>query len=108
METDENKRLAESLIKQLSGGDRIKARFMKKDYFEFDPTFKMILITNHKPIIYGTDYAIWRRVSLVPFTVQIPTEKQDESLRSWKFRDEWPGILNWLIEGCLIWQSRKQ
>ena len=105
IETDENKRLAESLIKQLSGGDRIKARFMRQDYFEFEPTFKMILITNHKPIIHGTDTAIWRRIALLPFTVQIPPDKQNEQLRSYKFRDEWPGILNWLIEGCLMWQK---
>lgn len=106
VETEENARLAESLIKQLTGGDRIKARQLYKDYFEFTPTFKIIMATNHKPQIGGTDYAIWRRIHLVPFNYTIPEEKRDPNIRDHKFKDEWPGILNWLIDGCIAWQEK--
>ena len=105
IETDEDRRLAESLVKQMTGGDKVKARFMRQDYFEFEPTFKIVLATNHRPSIHGTDYAIWRRIKLVPFTFNIPPEKRDPKIRDFKFRDEWPGILNWLVKGCLEWQQ---
>jgi len=104
-ETEEGTRLAESLVKQLTGGDKIKARLLYQNYFEFTPTFKIFLATNHKPIIHGTDYAIWRRILLIPFTFTIPPEKRDPKVRDSKFQDEWPGVLNWLIEGCLKWQK---
>ncbi|MDP8952545.1 MAG: phage/plasmid primase, P4 family, partial [Actinomycetota bacterium] len=102
-ETEDGRRLAEGLVKQLTGGDRIKARYMRQDFWEFDPTHKVWLATNHKPEIRGTDHAIWRRIRLIPFDVIIPKEEQDPRLPE-KLRSELPGILAWAIEGCLAWQ----
>jgi len=101
-EGEEGKRLAESLIKSLTGGDKISARFMRAEWFEFEPTFKIWLSTNHKPIIRGTDTGIWRRIRLIPFGVTIPEEECDETLPE-KLRAELPGILNWALEGCRDW-----
>jgi len=102
-ETEEGRRLSEALVKQLTGGDRIAARFMRAEWFEFIPEFKIWMFTNHKPVIRGTDHAIWRRIRLVPFEVQIPDHEQDKTLPA-KLRQELPGVLNWAIEGCLAWQ----
>ncbi len=66
VEVQEGRRLAEVLVKQLSGGDRLKARYMRQDFWEFDPTHKLVLVANHKPVVRGTDYAIWRRILMVP------------------------------------------
>ncbi|MGH7378091.1 MAG: DNA primase family protein, partial [Candidatus Methylomirabilales bacterium] len=79
IEVEEGKRLAEVLVKQLTGGDRLKARFMRENFFEFTPTHKIFLAVNHKPVIRGTDHAIWRRIRLVPFTVTIPDAEQDKA-----------------------------
>ena len=103
IEVDEGKRLAEALVKQLTGGDPMKARFMRQDFFQFEPTFKLFLAANHKPVIRGTDWAIWRHVKLIPFTVTIPEAEQDKSLGE-KLRAELPGILAWAVAGCLAWQ----
>ena len=103
IEIEEGKRLAEALVKAATGRDRLKARFMRQDYFEFEPTFKLWIATNHKPIVRGTDEAIWSRIRLIPFTVFIPPERRDKHLRE-KLLEERSGILNWLIEGCLKWQ----
>jgi putative DNA primase/helicase len=103
IEVDEGKRLAETLVKQMTGGDRMKGRFMRQDFFEWEPTHKLILAANHRPEIRGTDYAIWRRIHLVPFTVQIPEEERDKQLPA-KLRVELPGILTWAIAGCLDWR----
>jgi putative DNA primase/helicase len=81
----------------------MKARFMRGDFFEWAPTHKLFLAANHRPVIRGTDYAIWRRIHLVPFTVTIPEDERDGHLPE-KLRAELPGILNWAIEGCLDWQ----
>lgn len=102
-ETEEGRALAETTVKALTGGDRITARFMRQDNFEFSPTHKLALMTNAKPIIKGTDNGIWRRVRLVPFTVVVPPEKADTALPD-KLRAEASGILRWLVEGCLAWQ----
>ena len=102
MEAAQNKRLAESLIKQLTGGDRITARFLHAEFFEFHPEFKLFLATNHRPVIRGTDWAIWRRIHLIPFTVEIPKEKQDKNLKE-KLIVELPGIMNWALAGCDDW-----
>ena len=102
-EADEGKRLAESLIKQLTGQDRISARFMRSEWFEFLPEFKLWLATNHKPVIRGGDEAMWRRVHLIPFEVTIPLAERDPKLVD-KLKAELPGILNWAIEGCQAWQ----
>ncbi len=103
METEDGKRLAESRVKQLTGGDRVRARRMREDFWEFSPTHTLFLATNHKPEVRGTDHAIWRRLRLIPFTVTIPQERQDKHLDE-KLRAELPGILRWAVEGCLEWQ----
>lgn len=102
-ETDDGKRLSEALIKDLTGGDTISARFMRGEWFDFKPEFKLWLATNHRPTIRGTDPAIWDRIHLIPFDVRISEEQQDRNL-SKKLRKELPGILRWAVEGCLEWQ----
>ncbi len=102
-EADEGRRLAEATIKDLTGGDTISARFMRGEFFNFTPEFKLWLGTNHRPVIRGTDRAIWDRIRLVPFSVRIPDAEQDKQLRS-KLLAEAPGILAWMVEGCLEWQ----
>lgn len=104
-ETPQGARLNESLVKDLTGEDTISARFLHREFFQFRPQFKLWIRGNHKPQIRGTDDGIWRRVLLIPFTVQIPESEIDKDLSS-KLRDELPGILNWAIEGCLEWQRR--
>ncbi len=105
VEVEEGKRLAEILVKQLTGGDRIKARYMHQNFFEFDSTAKIFLVANHKPTIRGTDLAIWRRIRLIPFEVTIPEEEQDRTLLD-KLKAELPGILAWAVRGCLEWQMK--
>jgi putative DNA primase/helicase len=105
VETEEGRRWAESKIKSLTGGDRIAARFMRQDFFEFVPTFKLIIAGNHRPGLRSVDEAIRRRFNLVPFTTTIPPAERDETLAD-QLRAEWPGILAWAIEGCLEWQER--
>ena len=80
VEVDDGKRLAEALVKQMTGGDKMKARFMRADFFEWTPTHKLVLAANHRPEIRGTDYAMWRRIHLVPFTVTIPAAERDGKL----------------------------
>jgi putative DNA primase/helicase len=101
-ETEQGKRLSEPLIKQITGNDRIMARFLYGEYFTFVPTFKIFMATNHKPVIKGTDHGIWRRIKLIPFTTRIEEANQDKHLEQ-KLNDERPGILNWLIEGAMRW-----
>ena len=102
-ETEEGRRLAESRIKDLTGQDTITARFMKAEWFDFAPTHKLWLSTNHKPEIRGTDAAIWRRIRLVPWTVTIPPAEQDKTLPI-ALRHELAGILTWIVQGCLQWR----
>lgn len=102
VEAEEGQRFAESLVKQLTGGDRITARFMRSEFFEFTPEFKLFLATNHKPAIRGTDLAIWRRIRLIPFNVTIPEDQRDSHLPD-KLRAELPGILRWAVTGCQMW-----
>ena len=104
METEEGKRLSEVQVKQLTGGDTLSARFMRAEFFDFTPTHKLFVGTNHKPLIRGTDYAIWRRIRLIPFIVTIPPEERDKNLPI-KLRDELSGILAWAVRGCLDWQE---
>jgi putative DNA primase/helicase len=103
IEAEEGQRLAESLVKALTGDDRIKARFLYSEFFSFEPSFKLWLAANHQPIIRGTDLAIWRRIRLVPFTVTIPEGEQNPHLAE-GLVEELPGILNWALAGCLEWQ----
>jgi putative DNA primase/helicase len=104
VETEEGRRWAESKIKSLTGGDRISARFMRQDFFEFTPRFKLVVAGNHKPGLRSVDEAIRRRFHLVPFTVTIPIAERDETLGD-RLKAELPGILAWAIGGCLEWQA---
>jgi putative DNA primase/helicase len=101
-EAEQGKRLSEPLIKQITGNDAMTARFLYGEFFDFVPTFKIFMATNHKPMIKGTDHGIWRRIKLIPFTTTIRAEKQDKHLEE-KLIREGPGILNWLIEGVRRW-----
>jgi P4 family phage/plasmid primase-like protien len=103
-ETERGRRWAESKIKALTGGDRITARYMRQDFFEFTPQFKLMIAGNHKPGLHGVDEAIRRRFHLIPFTVTIPPAERDTQLSD-KLRPQWGGILQWAVEGCLEWQS---
>jgi putative DNA primase/helicase len=103
-EGEEGKKLAESLIKDITGGDTISARFMRAEWFEFEPTFKVWLATNHKPVIRGTDNAIWDRINLIPFNISIPeSERIPRRELMGEFKEELPGILAWMVRGCLSW-----
>lgn len=103
VEPNEGVRLNEGLVKQLTGGDKVTARHLYGNEFEFTPEFKLWMGTNHKPIIRGTDIGIWRRIHLIPFTVQIPTGKVDRQLK-YKLKAEYPAILKWMVDGSLMWQ----
>lgn len=103
IETEIGRRLAESLIKELSGGDRVRARRMKENFWEFAPTHKLVIASNHLPKVRGTDHGIWRRLRVVPFLIVIPEEQQDKQLEQ-KLLAELPGILNWCLAGCAEWQ----
>jgi putative DNA primase/helicase len=104
VEAEIGKQLAETLVKQLTGGDTVTARFLYKEYFEFRPDFKLFLAVNHRPEIQGTDPAIWRRIRLIPFAVTIPEAERDKRLPI-ALREELPGILRWAVKGCLAWQE---
>ena len=114
-EAERGQSLAESKIKQMvAGNDKIAARFLYGEFFEYVPQFKIFLATNWMPKISGTDHGIWRRIRLIPFEVAFldpkvhpeapPKRRQDRELGV-KLRSELPGILNWMIEGCLRWQK---
>ena len=103
-EVEKGRQLAESKVKQLTGRDTITARFLFGEYFDFVPEFKLWLSTNNKPVIRGTDDAIWDRIALVPFNQRFDGDKADPNLPD-KLREELPGILAWLVEGCLEWQQ---
>lgn len=103
-EVDRGRRLAESLVKALTGRDTISARYLYAEFFDFEPQFKLWLSTNYKPVIRGVDNAIWRRIIFIEFPVQIPKEKWDENLRD-KLIAEGPGILPWMVRGGLNWQQ---
>jgi putative DNA primase/helicase len=102
-ETEEGRPWAIAKVKRLTGGDRIAARFMHQDFFEFQPQFKLIIAGNHRPSIRIVDEATRRRIHLLPFFVTIPQSERDPDLKD-KLRAEWPGILAWMIKGCLAWQ----
>lgn len=102
IETEAGKRLAESLVKSVTGNDPVSARFLHREFFEFVPRFKLWLATNHKPVIRGTDNAIWERVRLIPFRVTIPKAERDKHLAE-KLEAEAPGILAWAVRGAVEW-----
>jgi putative DNA primase/helicase len=111
-ESGEGRRLNEARIKALTGGDTIKARRMKEDFWEFAPTHKLVLFTNHRPQVKGNDHGIWRRLALWPFNVRfwdadkgekgLPQHQADKDLAN-KLKAEAPGILSWLLAGCRRW-----
>lgn len=95
-----------TLIKDITGGDKITARFLNREFFEFYPEFKLFLGTNHKPIIRGTDHAIWDRIRLIPFTVKLPKNEQIPKTELFEmFQSEIDGIFSWLVAGCLKWRT---
>jgi len=111
-ETEEGKRLNEAMVKSLTGSDKIRARRMRENFWEFDPTHKIALVTNHQPIISGTDKGIWRRIRMVPFLKKFWNpdigETGPEELRQVKglgerLMAESSGILTWIIRGCVEW-----
>ena len=103
-ETEAGRHWNESRIKQITGGDRIAARFVKQDFFTFKPTFKICIVGNHKPSLRTIDEAIRRRMHLVPFAVTIPKGERDRKLAE-KLKQEWGGILAWAVQGCLEWRN---
>lgn len=111
-ESGEGGYLREDFIKQATGGDKIKARFMRMDFFEFHPTHKLQLLTNHKPIIKGQDNGIWRRVLLVPYEARFASSEEVNAGRAHFVKDtktaeyvkaELPGILAWIVKGAQAW-----
>ena len=113
-ETGEGGQLKEDVVKQLTGSDKVKARFMRKDFFEFDPTHKLQLLTNHKPAIKGQDNGIWRRVLLMPYLARFAGPEEVQSGRAHYVKDtrtaerlraERHGVLAWLVEGAKAWAS---
>lgn len=104
VESEEGEKLQESLVKTITGGEQLLARFLRQEFFEFLPEFKVFFTTNHKPIIGGVDDGIWRRVKIIPFTLNLKPHERDKKLDT-KLTLEIPGILNWMLEGCLKWQK---
>jgi putative DNA primase/helicase len=104
-ETEEGHRFNEAKIKHLTGMGRLTARRIYGSPFEYDPMFKLFIDANHKPVIRGSDIAIWNRIRLIPFGVSIPKAEQDKELGA-KLRAEAPGLLAWAVEGCLKWRAK--
>jgi putative DNA primase/helicase len=103
IEVEKGRRWAEAKIKSLTGGDKICARFMRQDFFEYKPQFKLLIAGNNKPTIREVDEAMKRRLHLIPFTVTIPAHKRDHTLAE-RLLEERDGILRWALDGCMEWQ----
>lgn len=103
-ETEVGRQWAEARIKSITGGEMITARFMRAEWFTYKPQFKLVIVGNHKPTLHNVDEAIHRRIHLIPFTITIPPDQRDKTLFD-KLRVEWPGILQWAIDGCLEWRK---
>ena len=103
-ETDSGARLSEEQIKNLTGGDRLTARRMYENFWDFDPTHSLWLQTNYLPNVDGTDEGIWRRLRVLKWPAQFLGAKADHDLSA-RLEAELPGILNWAIDGCLAWQT---
>lgn len=103
-EAEAYQKLAENLIKQMTGSDTVSARFLHQEWFDFEPSYKIFLATNHRPVIQGTDPAIWRRIKLIPFNITIPEPARDRNLLN-KLKQELPGILAWAVQGCMEWKN---
>src|SRR5262249_99040 len=92
-------------FKWLTGGDKLKGRFMNQNFFDFTPTHKIAVATNHRPIVSDSTDSFWRRMRCIPFEVRIADEDQVKDLDEKFLHDEAPGILAWLVEGCMQWQA---
>lgn len=103
-EIEDGRRLAVVLIKEMTGGEAIRTERKYEHSFQFQPTHKIWLCGNHKPVITDTTFSIWRRIKLIPFTVTIPDKECDPELPE-KLKREMPGILAWAVQGCLAWQG---
>jgi putative DNA primase/helicase len=97
-ETEQGRRFDIALLKRLTGGDTLKARFMRQDFFEFEPSHLLVMSTNHLPRIDDDTVAVWRRLGVIPFTVEIPESDWDDELKD-KLRAEADAVLSWVIEG---------
>ena len=97
--------LAEQTVKMLTGGDILSARELYGRRFNFSPTHKVLLVSNHKPKVRGTDHAIWRRIRLVPFETTIPVDEQDADLRRHLVEEHGPAVLAWLVRGARTWHT---
>lgn len=106
IESNDGMRFNEGLVKQLTGGDTVTARFLHANEFEFTPKFKVWMATNHRPIIRGTDKGIWRRIRLIPFEREFTEEEVDLDLTS-KLLAENDGILQWMLKGLEMWQKER-
>jgi len=106
-ETSENDHLNEARVKFITSHDKITARNLYQQFFDFDPSHKTFLTTNHKPIIRGTDIGIWRRIHLLPFTVAIPPDKVEKDFRERRLKPELPGILNWALAGLAAYLKQE-
>ncbi|HEX2988973.1 MAG TPA: phage/plasmid primase, P4 family [Chloroflexota bacterium] len=107
VEVDEGKRLAEGLIKMLTGGDTVSARFLYQETFEFRPRFKLWLMANDPPKVRDNDDALWRRILRVPFVHSVPKDRRDPAVKA-TLRDPktaGPAVLAWAVRGCLEWQK---
>jgi|CXWL01.1.fsa_nt_gi putative DNA primase/helicase len=105
-ESEQGHRLREGMVKQLTGGDKITARFMRAEFFEFSPEFKIFLVCNHKPKIGGTDKGIWSRVHMIPFNYTIPKHLENPELPD-QLRAEATEILRWMVIGCEMWSASR-
>jgi putative DNA primase/helicase len=104
-ETDQDQHLAEALVKRITGGDTISARFMRGEWFDFKPQFTPWLATNSRPTVRGDDQGIWDRIKLTPLTERLRDDEVDRQLPN-KLREELPGILGWALRGCVEWRIR--
>ena len=103
-EPNEGSRFDEGLVKQLTGGDIVTARFLYGEEFQFKSEFKMWIACNYKIVVRGTDKGIWRRMRLIPFEAEFEGKNEDKNLEN-KIKAEYPQILAWAIQGCLQWQK---
>ncbi len=107
VEVDDGKHLAEGLVKQSTGGDRITARYLFKEYFEFTPRFKLWLAANHAPMVRDDDAAMWRRILRIPFEHTVPEDKRNPKMKA-TLRDPnvgGPAILAWAVKGYRAWRK---
>lgn len=103
-ELDQGMVFSDSVIKKLTGDEKVTARFLYKEFFEHTITYKIFILANHKPVIKDTTYAMWRRIRVIPFDYTVPKKKLDPTLKNKIIAEELPGILAWAVEGCIKYQ----